>query len=268
MSSKVLKKRNLDSDTVKHSPPSASRGTTASHTKSKALKKNHNFPPALEDEFNNCGEKNIQQFSVTSHSIHTVESVSKIAIYGLSADPPTGTLGHRGVASYIVSLGEFSELLILPVYQHPFRFSSKRRKLAPYEDRVRMCELNFVPLSTDSTPVKVSLLEKVLYDKQESLHGQTDSNSPLSPKSSCVQEFTFTESASAEPLPSSQTGETGHASSESISTVIGTVDVVKEILSKSTDPDLRIHLVLGSDTYNDLTSGKWKSGDRYLQNCV
>lgn len=203
----------------------------------------------LEDEFSDCGHTKIQRISLKTLSVPTIQRITKIAIYGLSGDPPTGTIGHRGVASYIASLGEFSELLILPVYQHPFRFTSKKRKLSLYEDRVRMCELNFCPLSTDNTLVKVSLLEKILFDNQESLSRQTNYSSPLSKPSRATQDVNI-----------------ANEPSQSTPTVIGTIDVVKEILSNCAHPDLRIHLVLGSDTYNDLTSGKWKSGDRCVLN--
>ncbi|GAX20118.1 hypothetical protein FisN_17Lh071 [Fistulifera solaris] len=66
-----------------------------------------------------------------------------IALYGLSADPPTGHGGHVGIVQALVDL--FDEVHILPVYRHTYQ--DKRQRLVSFEHRWNMCHRAFADLS-------------------------------------------------------------------------------------------------------------------------
>jgi nicotinate-nucleotide adenylyltransferase len=59
-----------------------------------------------------------------------------IGVFGGSFDPPH--VAHVLAAAYALSVGDFQRLLVVPVYAHAFD-----KRLASFEDRVRMCELAF-----------------------------------------------------------------------------------------------------------------------------
>lgn len=56
-----------------------------------------------------------------------------IALFGGSFNPPH--LGHLGVCEHVLAVHP-GQLWLMPAYTHPFG-----KPLAPFEDRVRMCEL-------------------------------------------------------------------------------------------------------------------------------
>jgi nicotinate-nucleotide adenylyltransferase len=62
-----------------------------------------------------------------------------IAILGGSFNPPH--VAHLMAAYWTLATQEVSELWLLPTWRHPFGMA-----LAPFEDRVRMCELAIRPL--------------------------------------------------------------------------------------------------------------------------
>lgn len=84
----------------------------------------------------------------------------KVALFGASFDPPTGTSGHGGIISYLSKV--FPEVWLIPVYQHPFL---TKRKRTPYEHRLQMLNLQFGALSN----VTISNAEKELFDFRENL---------------------------------------------------------------------------------------------------
>lgn len=57
-----------------------------------------------------------------------------IAVFGGSFNPPH--MAHVLAVTVVLSRFEVDRLLVVPTYQHPFA-----KSLAPYEDRVKMCEL-------------------------------------------------------------------------------------------------------------------------------
>ncbi len=57
-----------------------------------------------------------------------------IGVFGGSFNPPH--LAHVLAATVVLSCFEVERLLVVPSYQHPFA-----KSLAPYDDRVKMCEL-------------------------------------------------------------------------------------------------------------------------------
>lgn len=58
----------------------------------------------------------------------------EIALYGGSFNPPH--VGHLLACSYVLATEPLDRLWLLPAFKHPFG-----KELAPWEDRVRMCEL-------------------------------------------------------------------------------------------------------------------------------
>lgn len=70
---------------------------------------------------------------------------------GGSFDPPH--VAHVLLAVYVLSIGEVDEVLVVPVFEHAFG-----KRLAPYAERIRMCELAFAGLQR----VRVSRVEEDL----------------------------------------------------------------------------------------------------------
>ena len=70
----------------------------------------------------------------------------RVAVYGGSFNPPH--LGHVLGVVYALSTAPIDEVLVVPVYRHPFA-----KHLAPYADRVAMCRLalGWIPRVTIST---------------------------------------------------------------------------------------------------------------------
>jgi len=157
-----------------------------------------------------------------SHSDTATERVRKmyegrrrIGLYGLSANPPTGLGGHLGVVRYLVSTGNFDEIWVLPVYRHMYR---SKRVMEDFEHRVNMCAVSFPAESTTSCIVRVSELEKEVYEQQEA-SGTSDGS---------------------------------------------TLALLEYLKGRRSNDSKSWHLVLGSDTFNDVIGGKWKSSDRVL----
>ena len=71
-------------------------------------------------------------------SIPRVSPGTRVCVYGLSANPPTGEGGHATIVAHLRRM--FDEVWVLPVYRHAF---DSKSNLAPYDHRVRMCELAF-----------------------------------------------------------------------------------------------------------------------------
>ena len=81
----------------------------------------------------------------------------KILLMGLSANPPTGDGGHRGICRYFVDTNMFSEIWLLPTYIHSY---AEKGNALEYHHRVNLCKLNFEDLSTPTTTVIVQEIEK------------------------------------------------------------------------------------------------------------
>ena len=58
----------------------------------------------------------------------------RVAVFGGSFNPPH--VGHVLACALVMGKGEVDRLLVVPTYEHPFA-----KPLAPYDDRVAMCEL-------------------------------------------------------------------------------------------------------------------------------
>ena len=102
---------------------------------------------------------------------------NRIAIYGLSANPPT--IAHRNIIAHLCSQRLFDEIWVLPVYQHIF---DSKRGLESYEHRVAMCEISLTDTTgtgryaqENDTLVRISKLEKIVYNAS-----QMPINTPMS----------------------------------------------------------------------------------------
>lgn len=77
--------------------------------------------------------------------------MSEVAFFGGSFNPPH--VAHVLAAAYLRAVLGFQRVLVVPVFAHAFD-----KPLAPFEQRVRMCELSMAPLSG----VEVSRIEAEL----------------------------------------------------------------------------------------------------------
>jgi nicotinate-nucleotide adenylyltransferase len=75
-----------------------------------------------------------------------------IGVLGGTFDPPH--LGHVGAAEYVLNHGLVSRVLVIPVFSHAFA----KEPLAPFADRLQMCQLAFAHLPE----VTISDIEKDL----------------------------------------------------------------------------------------------------------
>lgn len=62
--------------------------------------------------------------------------MTTVGVFGGSFNPPH--VAHVLAAAYALSIQAVERVLIVPVYRHPFA-----KELAPFEDRLAMCELAF-----------------------------------------------------------------------------------------------------------------------------
>ena len=89
----------------------------------------------------------------------------RVALFGLSANPPTGHTGHRGIVEYLRDLAVFDAIYVLPVFQHIY---NTKAHMLPFEHRYEMCMANFLDLnetnSASVTRVEVSRLEEECAD--------------------------------------------------------------------------------------------------------
>ncbi|MBN2192457.1 MAG: nicotinate-nicotinamide nucleotide adenylyltransferase [Polyangiaceae bacterium] len=83
----------------------------------------------------------------------------RVALYGGSFDPPH--VAHVLAVVYLRIVGRFDRVVVVPVYFHAFD-----KALAPFDERVRMCELAFDSLRE----VEVSRVEERLHPPSYTLH--------------------------------------------------------------------------------------------------
>lgn len=84
--------------------------------------------------------------------------MKRVALLGLSANPPSGLGGHQGIVRGLVGSDQFDEVWIMPVHRH--MFSAKDTQLLPFEQRMEMCRLCFQGESNGHCMVKVVPLEQ------------------------------------------------------------------------------------------------------------
>lgn len=71
---------------------------------------------------------------------------ARVAVFGGSFNPPH--VAHALAVVYALQVAPIDEVLVVPVYQHPFS-----KELAPFEDRLAMCQaaMGWIPHTTIST---------------------------------------------------------------------------------------------------------------------
>jgi len=158
--------------------------------------------------------------------IASLPSAKRVAVYGVSANPPHN--GHKAIVTYLAngsnssninSSGNdnaFDSIWIVPVYKHMY---ASKQGLASYDDRLAMSRLCFEQCSTSRCVVRVLDIER-----------------------ECTNAI--------------QTHAINTGSSESVR--VGTIDVLNYIKAHTSHLDIDLHLVLSSETYNDLVTNKWK----------
>jgi nicotinate-nucleotide adenylyltransferase len=82
----------------------------------------------------------------------------RVGIFGGSFNPPH--VAHVLAASYALLVAPIDRVCVIPVFQHPFA-----KELAPYEARLRMCELAFEGVAR----VEVSDVERRLGGESRTL---------------------------------------------------------------------------------------------------
>jgi nicotinic acid mononucleotide adenylyltransferase len=102
----------------------------------------------------------------------------RVAVFGLSGNPPTFTGGHAGVVKAVASLvDEVSgvaakkevrcdshqtllrlQVWVLPVYRHVY---SSKQDLAPFQHRLRLCQLGLCDVAAN---VRVLDTERTVYE--------------------------------------------------------------------------------------------------------
>jgi nicotinate-nucleotide adenylyltransferase len=82
----------------------------------------------------------------------------RVAVFGGSFNPPH--LGHVLACSLVLATEDLDRVLVVPAYQHPFA-----KALAPFDDRVAMCELAMGSLRG----VEVSRVEEELGGESRTL---------------------------------------------------------------------------------------------------
>jgi nicotinic acid mononucleotide adenylyltransferase len=87
---------------------------------------------------------------------------NRIAIFGLSANPPSGNYGHVGLVRNLVNSKKFDEIWILPVYKHIYASKSNTTSAISFEHRFNMSKLCFEGESIIECKVRVLSLERKL----------------------------------------------------------------------------------------------------------
>jgi len=77
--------------------------------------------------------------------------MTTVAVFGGSFNPPH--VAHVLAIAYVLSTADVDRVLVVPAHKHPFG-----KPLAPFDDRVRMCELAVLPFPRAS----VSRIEEKL----------------------------------------------------------------------------------------------------------
>ena len=185
---------------------------------------------------------------------------NNIAIFGLSANPPTGYTGHIGIIKYLHDSGIFDEIWILPVYLHIF---NAKRCMESYVHRLNMLQLcvdaivhDDIGITSDTTKIKhqcklrVLKLEKAASDYYHILNGDKFCVGTIDVLDYINMYYTSDISSYATDHPSGN-----HNDVSNTKTNIAADEAVAPL-------PLKLNLILGMDTFIDFCSMKWKNADR------
>jgi nicotinic acid mononucleotide adenylyltransferase len=151
-----------------------------------------------------------------------------LAIFGLSANPPTGEMGHAGIVRSLVECKRFDEVWVFPVYRHMY---SSKQNLESFDHRMAMSEIAFCKESRAHCTVKVVPIEKEAYEA-----ALVDAPNKEKVSIGTIDIIRFIQRRFAE---------------KSIAKMSSGVKPAKREI-------LKLHLVLGADTFRDVMRGKWK----------
>lgn len=84
--------------------------------------------------------------------------MKRIGFYGGSFNPPHA--GHQASILNAIATGQLDELVIAPVYKHPYG-----KKLVEFSSRIEMCEMLCDPFDPDYVPIHVSAIERAAWEK-------------------------------------------------------------------------------------------------------
>jgi nicotinate-nucleotide adenylyltransferase len=79
--------------------------------------------------------------------------MKRLGFYGGSFNPPHA--GHQATILHAISTGNLDELLIVPVYKHPYG-----KNLEDYYKRMQMCHYLTAPFDSRYCPIGLSYVEK------------------------------------------------------------------------------------------------------------
>ena len=176
---------------------------------------------------------------------------TRVVLYGLSANPPTGDGGHGSIVQHLAEL--FDEVWILPVYRHVY---SAKQNLAPYEHRERMCDLAFTDGADRASPLGSP--EK---------KGRSGTSRKKKSRASRARGVVRVLDVERRVVTSAQ----ARARRRGLpleSVTVGSHDVLMAIKARRGNEKAHFAWCLGGNAYRDLRSGKWREGDAFQRECA
>jgi len=163
-----------------------------------------------------------------------------VAVYGMSADPPTDVGGHGSVVRALVKTGSFDEILIVPVYEHAFAHKRENmRGTASYEARCDMCALAF-----DGARAEGEEKDDDDDDGDDADGGSKSARIVVSQAERRVSER--------------------YARGEASTSKPGSTAALMALL-RMEKPDADFVICIGEDAFDDLLAGKWHKGEELLR---
>lgn len=172
---------------------------------------------------------------------------TRVVLYGMSANPPTGDGGHGSIVQHLAEL--FDEVWILPVYRHVY---AAKQNLAPYEHRERMCELAFTD-GADRSPLGSPAKRRRSPQKTPTRWRNAGVVRVLDVERRVVLSAQARARRRGLPL-------------ESVT--VGSHDVLMAIKAKRGNEKAHFAWCLGGDAYRDLRMGKWRESDAFQRACA
>ena len=222
---KNYKKISLETDFLSPRKDDKSQEQSTIKSESNTFKKKQN--PGQNPE-QNPPIKTFAKYNPLPNQPSPTNPKKHILLYGLSANPPTGDGGHRGIVEAILqNHSEIHYIFILPVYSHPF---PEKANLLDFDERINLCRLNFFYESDNGEPnvvynskIKICTIERTLKTWFDTL---------------------------------------SNSEKEKMGKLIGTYDVLEYFRQQF--PHFQFSFLMGQDTYNDLLLGKWKKSQEII----
>lgn len=154
------------------------------------------------------------------------EKPRRVAVFGSSLNPCTGTGGHQGIVEYFRD--EYDEVWVIPVYRHQFA-DKNTPEMVSFHHRVEMAKIGLLDQEKvpGRAPVKILEIEKDLVQSAEAVASPREVKIGTHAVLAALQE----RYSDPEIHPSG----------------------------------VEIHFVMGEDTFQDLCTGKWLKGEEILE---